>query len=137
MNRTDLQKLSNTRIREAHILFDAGEYSGAYYLAGYAIECALKACFAKGVQKFDFPDKNVKKIFIHNLTELVVLANLKDELLTSRQASEKFAAGWDVVSRWTEESRYTFPLAKNDAEELLDAIVRRKDGVLPWIKRHW
>ncbi len=53
MNRTDLQKLSNIRIREAKVLFAAGEHSGAYYLAGYAIECALKACFAKGVKRYD------------------------------------------------------------------------------------
>jgi len=137
MNRADLQKLSNARIREAQILFRAGEYSGAYYLAGYAIECALKACFAKGVHRYDFPDRKIQKIFIHNLTELVVLANLKNELLTARQENEKFAAGWEVVSKWTEESRYSSPLAKGDTEELLDAIVRRKDGVLPWIKRHW
>ena len=57
MNRADLQKLSNTRIREAKALFAAGEYSGAYYLAGYAVECALKACFAKNVKQYDFPEK--------------------------------------------------------------------------------
>ncbi len=41
MNRGDLQRLSNARIRKAKVLFDAGEYSGAYYLAGYAVECGL------------------------------------------------------------------------------------------------
>jgi HEPN domain-containing protein len=51
MNRADLQKLSNTRLRQARILFAAGESSGAYYLAGYAVECALKACFAKHVKR--------------------------------------------------------------------------------------
>jgi HEPN domain-containing protein len=56
MNRKDFQELSDRRIREAKILFDAGEYSGAYYLAGYSVECALKACFASGVKRFDFPD---------------------------------------------------------------------------------
>ncbi len=137
MNRADLQKLSNTRIREAKVLLAAGEYSGAYYLAGYAVECALKACFAKGVQRYEVPDTKVQKIFIHNLAELVVLANLKDELLVEKQASGKFAAGWGVVCNWTEESRYSSTLTKGDAEEILDAIVRRKDGVLPWIKRHW
>ena len=128
MNRADLQKLSNARIREAKILFDAGEHSGAYYLAGYAVECALKACYAKGVRRFEFPDKNVKQVFIHNLIDLVVLAGLKDELLATRQANEKFAAGWDVVCKWTEESRYSSLPMKGDAEEILDAIARRKDG---------
>ena len=94
MNRTDLQKLSNARIREARILFAAGEYSGAYYLAGYAVECALKACIAKSVKRHDF------------------------------------------AKSWTEQSRYSVR-TKNEAEAIIDAITRRKDGVLPWIKRRW
>jgi HEPN domain-containing protein len=137
MNRADLQRLSNVRIREAKILFAEGEYSGAYYLAGYALECALKACFAKKVKKYDFPNKNMRNIFTHAPTELIVWAGLKDELLAARQTNSKFAAGWDVVCRWTEESRYSSILTKSDAEEILDALVRRKDGVLPWIKRYW
>ncbi len=32
-------------MREATILFDAGEYSGAYYLAGYAVEFAPKGVY--------------------------------------------------------------------------------------------
>lgn len=137
MNRTDLQKLSHARIREAKILFNAGEYGGAYYLSGYAVECALKACFAKRIRRYDFPDKNVRSVFIHNLPELVVVAGLKDELFSARSKNAKFAAGWDVVCKWTEESRYSSILMKGDADEILNAISRRKDGVLPWIKRYW
>jgi len=75
MNRADLQRLSNARIREAKILFAAGEYSGAYYLAGYAVECALKACFAKSVKRYDFPDKTrAGNIFTHKLKDLARLA---------------------------------------------------------------
>ncbi len=137
MNRADLQKLSSLRLREARVLFAAKEYPGAYYLTGYSIECALKASFARGVQRYDFPDKNVRKIFVHNLAELVVLAGLKDQLLEARKSNQKFAAGWEVVCKWSEESRYSTLLTKSDAEELLDATARRKDGVLPWIKLYW
>ena len=136
MNQTELQRLSDVRIREAKILFAAAEYSGSYYLAGYATECALKACYEKSVKKHDFPDKNSAKIFTHNLTALVDLANLKKELLEARQANSKFASGWDLVCRWTEESRY-FTWTRDDVETILDAIIRRRDGVLPWIKRYW
>jgi HEPN domain-containing protein len=136
MNRSDLQRLSNARIREAKILFAAGEYSGAYYLAGYSVECALKACYTKSVQRYDFPDKNVKKIFVHNLTELIVFANLKGELLKATRTNLKFAACWELVGKWTEESRYS-ARTKDDAEAIIEAITRRKDGVLPWIKQRW
>jgi hypothetical protein len=136
MNRADLQKLSNARIREARILLAAGEYSGAYYLAGYAVECALKACFAKGVQRFDFPDKDrAGKIFTHKLNVLATLANLDDELAKSTQASSSFAGSWSLAKSWSEESRYSFR-TKDEAKSIIDAVVR-KDGVLPWIKRRW
>jgi HEPN domain-containing protein len=47
MNRDTLQRISNQRRREVAVLLEAGLYAGAYYLAGYAVECALKACIAK------------------------------------------------------------------------------------------
>jgi HEPN domain-containing protein len=136
MNRSDLQRLAGTRIREAKALFRAGEHSGAYYLAGYAVECALKACYAKSVKRHDFPDKTAKQVFTHSLSELVVLAGLKKELDSATRLSSRLAASWNVAYKWTEESRYSV-WTKNDAEAILDAINGRKDGVLPWIKQRW
>jgi HEPN domain-containing protein len=137
MNRNDLQRLTGIRIREAKTLFKAGEYSGAYYLAGYAVECALKACVAKGVRRYDFPEKGLAdKVFTHNLRDLLKLAELNDELETAKKSSLSFAACWDSVIKWSEASRYTV-WTRNQAEELLDAILRRKDGVMPWIKQRW
>jgi HEPN domain-containing protein len=137
MNRTDLQRLSNARIREAKILFAAGEYSGAYYLAGYAVECALKACFAKGVRRYDFPDKNrAGKIFIHKLPELARLANLDADLAVAKEENSKLAGSWLLVCNWTEDSRYSIS-TKNEAEAIINAITGKSDGVLSWIKRRW
>jgi HEPN domain-containing protein len=137
MNRADLQRLSNVRIREAKILFAAGEYSGAYYLAGYAVECALKASFARSVKRYDFPDKNREgKIFTHKLVDLVRLANLDVELAAATKANTKLEGSWLLVRNWTEESRYS-TWTRDDAEEFIAAITRKNNGVLPWIKRRW
>lgn len=137
MNRNDLQELANTRIREAKILFKAGEYSGAYYLAGYAVECALKACFAKGINRYDFPEKGrADKVFTHDLPTLLRLSKVNAELDVEYKGNPRFAACWDGVVQWSEASRYSV-WTKNQAETLLDAIVRRKDGVMPWIKQRW
>jgi HEPN domain-containing protein len=43
LNRRDFQELALVRLNEAKVLLDAGHFDGAYYLAGYAVECALKA----------------------------------------------------------------------------------------------
>ena len=48
VDRKDLQELSKVRLKEATALLKLGLFDGAYYLAGYAVECALKACIAKG-----------------------------------------------------------------------------------------
>ena len=81
MNRTDFQEIAELRLRESRALLDAGFPGGAYYLAGYAVECALKACIAKRTQEHDFPDKKlVNDSHTHNLKELLRLAELKTEL---------------------------------------------------------
>lgn len=137
MNRTDLQRLSNARIRESRILFSAGEYSGAYYLAGYSVECALKACIAKGVKRYDFPDKSLAQdSYVHDLGKLLRLADPNSELVTAALANPLLNASWNLAKSWTEQSRYTIR-TKNEAEAIINAITRRKDGVLPWIKRRW
>jgi hypothetical protein len=45
-DRATFQQLAELRLAEARALHAEGLYSGAYYLAGYAIECALKAKIA-------------------------------------------------------------------------------------------
>ncbi len=47
MNRSDFQRLTRLRLDEAKVLLANERYQGAYYLIGYAVECALKACIAK------------------------------------------------------------------------------------------
>ena len=56
MNRQDFQALARVRLEEAKALRDAGRPAGAYYLAGYTVECALKACIAKRTREHDFPN---------------------------------------------------------------------------------
>lgn len=58
MNRQELQAIALLRIEEAQHLLSGKHYSGAYYLAGYAVECGLKACLAKSTREYDFPAKN-------------------------------------------------------------------------------
>jgi hypothetical protein len=41
MNKTELENLAVIRVKEAQILLAADCYHGAYYLAGYALECTL------------------------------------------------------------------------------------------------
>jgi HEPN domain-containing protein len=138
MNRTDLQTLAELRLRDAGILLADGGHESAYYLAGYAVECALKACIAKQVRQYDFPDKRLaERSFTHKLTELVDVAGLKAALTNHISASPGFAANWNIVKDWNETSRYSLSISRTDAQALYVAISDPNDGVLAWLKHHW
>jgi HEPN domain-containing protein len=53
--RKDFQRLADLRAGEAAFLAKGGREEGAYYLGGFAVECALKACIAKQTRRHDFP----------------------------------------------------------------------------------
>lgn len=59
MNRIEWQRIAEERARDAEALLAAGQWSGAYYLAGYAVECGLKACIARQIGQHEFPDKEL------------------------------------------------------------------------------
>ena len=119
------------------MLLDAGCWEGAYYLAGYAIECALKACIAKRVRRHDFPDRErVNASYTHKPAALVIEAGLQDLLKAQIQSNRAFDRNWSHVLRWTEASRYGQP-SEAEARQLYAAIADRRNGVLRWITRHW
>jgi AbiV family abortive infection protein len=139
MNRLDLQNLSELRIREAKILLDGGSYPGTFYLAGYSIECALKACIAKATQQHDFPDKpeQVRQIYSHNLKQLLSLAKLEDMLEDDMKSNSDLRAYWNRVVNWNEERRYELGLTEKEARDLYQAIADPVNGVLVWLKKCW
>ncbi len=137
MNRNDLKLLAVTRLREAKVLLANGEYSGAYYLAGYVVECALKACIAKRTKRHDFPaKKTVNDSWTHDLVQLVGPAGLVISLAAEIKADQVFSRNWANVIRWKEDSRYVIN-DKREAVDLITAISDRRHGVLRWLKRHW
>lgn len=134
MNRSDFQELADLRIKEARSLQDTGFFDGSYYLAGSAVECALKACLAKRTQQHDFPDKKlVNESHTYDLKKLLELAELRDEL---NSASMDVRNRWLIVQDWSEASRYQRNEERR-AHILLEAIEDQSGGVLPWIKQRW
>jgi HEPN domain-containing protein len=137
MNRIDFQEIAEIRLRESRALLAAGFPEGAYYLAGYAVECALKACIAKRTREHDFPEKKLANdSHTHNLKELLRLAELNSELDRLIAANAGMASALDKVLDWSETSRYQRKTAQ-DAADLLDAVEDRPGGLLPWIRLHW
>ncbi len=118
-------------------MLDLGFYDGAYYLAGYAVECALKACIAKGTQRHLFPDKKrVDLSHSHDFAQLIRVAGLKDEHQERIKGDPVFETNCDVVNYWSEQSRYRRS-GRESAEALVSAVGNGRYGVISWIKRYW
>lgn len=136
MKRRDLKNLALTRLKEVEVLLKNHQYSGAYYLSGYVIECALKACIAKQTQQFDFPDKkNVLDSYTHDLEKLVKVAKLEKELKLCLN-DPNFSILWLEVKDWSEESRYQ-KHSRQKALNIYLAITDPTHGVLQWLQQHW
>jgi HEPN domain-containing protein len=129
--------LAVKRLREAEVLLKANCPDGAYYLAGYAAECAIKACIAKQTERHEFPDKKrADRSWQHDPSILLDVAKLKDLLKEDAEQRPEFDVRWQVVQKWKESSRYENH-STADAEKLVDALKHPRHGVLRWLKRHW
>ena len=138
MNRADFQELSRMREVEAEALLQAGHFAGAYYLAGYAVECALKACIAKQTNEFDFPDRDAAiAAFTHDLDRLVKAAGLTADYAMATSASPQFVDNWQIVRQWKETARYEARIAEERTRELFRACTEQPHGVLTWVRRLW
>jgi HEPN domain-containing protein len=137
LDRKDLQELSRVRLKEAKALLAIGLHDGAYYLAGYAVECALKACIARQTQRYEFPDnKKVKDSWTHDLKELVNVAGLREKLNDQTKSDLLFRTNWGIATSWSEKSRYRRHRPES-AQELVKAVDEKSHGVIRWIKLHW
>lgn len=138
MNRKDLQTLSFMRVREGKALLDSGHYAGAYYLVGYSVECAVKACIAKQTKRFDFPDKALANdAFTHDLTKLLKAAGLWQKLDADMKKSPLLATNWAIVKDWSETARYEPVRSEPSARDFYSACTARKTGILSWLKKYW
>lgn len=138
MNKSDLEALVDIRVSEAKVLLEYNNHQGAYYLAGYALECAIKACIAKQVRQYDFPNKDLaQNSHKHKLTDLLGVAGLKQKLSEKEREDPNFLLNWAVAKDWTVESRYERSIESTKANDLYKAITDTDSGILAWLKTFW
>ena len=138
LNRDKLRLLADNRLTEAGVLLDKACWTGAYYMTGLAVECALKAYLARTVQQFDFPDKNfVNRAYTHKLKELAQLdAVFWEELQKEVSGDVKLESNWNTVLLWNDENRYEM-VEELQAKSLYSATTEPGYGVMEWIRRRW
>jgi len=137
MTRQDFQELAEIRLRDARALLRAKCYDGAYYLAGYAVECALKACVARRIKRYDVPDKAfVNDVYTHDLAKLVRLAKIENKFKQEQQKNSDLQINWSIAKNWSEQSRYQ-KQEKHVAEKMVDAVSHPQNGVLQCLRKFW
>lgn len=134
---TDLQAIALSKSEDAVLLLHHGRFSNAYYLAGYAVEIALKACIALRFRAEHLPDRRlVNAIHTHNVNELLFHSGLKDLLDQKLQDDPRFEDNWTQVCGWSPDSRYS-SVGALTAQAMVQAVSDPQRGILEWIKEYW
>jgi HEPN domain-containing protein len=127
-------------VLDAEALLNAQRWAAAYYLAGYAVECGLKACVVVYVERnadVVFREKRYSEDrWTHDIEKLVALAGLKAQRDADIAANTVLRDNWLIVKQWSEIARYE-SRTQLEAEDLYQAVTDTANGVLPWIRNHW
>src|SRR5688572_28154976 len=138
MDRTDLQRLAESRVADAEVLLQAGRWAAAYYLLGYAVECALKACASRQFHESEVPDKTVvNHFYTHRLDKLLGISGVKAGLEARAGAEAAFQVNWNTVRDWNETSRYDHSTSEAKARDMLVAVTDPNMGILSWLRTQW
>ena len=128
-----LLDIADLRWREGEVLKTSGLPQGAVYLAGYAIECLLKAVICKTLDL----DRLPATFKSHDLELLLLHSGLERRLRADAAVDENFNK---VISLWQVEGRnairYADPANPIDADSFWRLAGDEKVGVLPWLRSH-
>lgn len=143
------QELTDTRLNEAKALHDAGFHQGAYYLAGYAVEFALKAAVCARLEQdnvFESPAEVYKGFKTHRFDQLILIAGLSARLtqdgVTNTElqlASNLFIVAPDKTAvnqwqMWSESQRYNAATCDGPTTAV---FINHVDTFVTWLKTHW
>jgi hypothetical protein len=102
MNRAEWQQLALQREIDAKALLAAGCWAGAYYLAGYAVECGRKSCvivYLVNSPEVVFLERRFsEKCWTHELEHLVDLAGLATARAQDVAVNQELANNWTALA---------------------------------------
>src|SRR3954465_8308168 len=93
----DLKALARGRLRDARVLYASGQYDGAAYLCGYAMEMALKARICKTLGWTGYPPgkaEDYRSFTVHKLEVLLKMSGYDYRVRTRYQAEWSIVGGW-------------------------------------------
>lgn len=124
----DLKQTARSRLADARVLHRAGQYDGAMYLCGYAVEISLKERICRTLRWTGFPEtdaefKNLSFLKVHNFDLLLKLTG-REAVVKTRPS---LMAAWSTVAQvWKPEARYrrTGTATEAQTSEMIGAAAR-------------
>ena len=117
----DFKQTAYEKLLDAQCLLEGDRYAGSVYLAGYALEIALKVKLCNIHELIEFPENQretnaiTKKWFKHNLEKLEGYTNLN--------LNFHYTAAWLKVKNWDVEARYKrLPETQEDSTDFFNSI---------------
>ena len=133
--RAQFKQVAAAREREAEVLMKARQWSGAYYLSGYAVECGLKAVIVKQFRGNVLPNKDkVIKAYTHDLSALLSAAGLDQD--PTLLGDPQLRLNWADAKLWNEHARYK-KWTRAEATAMVSAITDQQHGVMNWLRTVW
>ncbi|WP_353861254.1 hypothetical protein [Azospirillum formosense] len=130
----DWERLANEKRRAAEILFRSRQFGSAYYEAGIALECMLKAKIMRKEGLNIWPDRSCRKdLYTHDLARLLKLAGLHDRMVAEAKKVTDIGIAWSVAKQWTVDARYARKVRLRDARDIVEAVSPTGKGLLKWI----
>ncbi|MBD2753765.1 HEPN domain-containing protein [Spirosoma validum] len=134
----EFKDIAERRLEEALVLHSAGKYDGAYYLAGYVIECALKAAISTHLnyEIYAGMDGELSNFRTHKLSKLVIFAGFVKGLAETLDPKLKSAYSYitSQTDGWSEVKRYE-PIACS--KQKCDSFLESVQILMQWIRQHW
>lgn len=129
---------SRRRLEDAVMLHMQQRWTGATYLSGYAVECALKSLICHEQCKDNFKDtaafqkKGLQGASLHSLVKLLDQSPaLKRAIQTDR--TNTFKTAWNLVSSdWrNDELRYSDKVGhESDSTQFIEAVKKLHNWIL-------
>ncbi|MBX9677972.1 MAG: HEPN domain-containing protein [Gemmataceae bacterium] len=142
MDRKGFQLLAKSRLKDAKALLDKKRWAAAYYLCGYVLECALKACLLRHIGEWaalfgdpEYP-RRLAACRTHDLGLLVHLAGLDAAFGQARGTNSNLQDYWAQAKDWNEASRHE-ERTEAEARSLFEAVSHTFDGVFKWFQAYW
>ncbi|MBF0495922.1 MAG: HEPN domain-containing protein [Deltaproteobacteria bacterium] len=136
----ELKELANIRLEEVKSLFASELYDGAWYLTGYVVEMALKACICRTLDLDEYPEEGElsRSFKTHRLDILLTLSGLGRKLSQDANNNLRLLENWSGITEWNESIRYSpvGTIQKEQVEKIISSL-EDEDGVFTWIKKHW